>query len=148
MITLPGYSIDGLIYKSSKSAVYRAVEDHNKKPVIVKIFNLDYPSQEDLARIRREYEIAGELDFKGILHPVALVPFQQSYALILEDFGGIALDTIMADHKIDLLSFMKIAIKLADVLGEIHQTGIVHKDIKPSNILVNEKKGESFSVIN
>ncbi len=58
----------------------------------------------------------------------------------MEDCGGVSLDKISKD--MDLSSFLKIAIRIAEALEEIHKINIIHKDIKPSNIIVNPQSGE------
>jgi serine/threonine protein kinase len=142
MINVLDYTVTELIYSSVRSAVYRGQANQDKRPVVIKVLNIDYPTRENLAKLRREYDIARDLNFEGILHPIDIIPFQQGYALILEDFGGISLGSVMTKHKIGLLACMQIAVKLVDTIGRIHQKGIIHKDIKPSNIIINEETGQ------
>ena len=143
MITIPGYTVVDIAYSSATSTVYRGYDSQDASPVVIKVLNNEFPTHLDLTRIRRGYEIAKELDFEGVLRPINLVPFQQSYALVLEDFGGMALSIIMEDHKPDLLSCIKIAIGLAETLGRIHQRGIVHKNIKSTSVIINEETGQA-----
>lgn len=124
MITLPGYTIVNLIYSGASTTVYRGLNNQDNSSVFIKVLNNENPSQTELAKMRREYEIARDLDFEGVVRQINLVPFRQSHALILEDFGGVALSSVMAEHKIDLLSCMQIALSLAETLGKIHQKGI------------------------
>ena len=60
MLTLPGYNASEEIYRSANSIVYRAVRERDNQPVLIKIHNSEYPSPNDLAKYRREYEIASQ----------------------------------------------------------------------------------------
>jgi serine/threonine protein kinase len=60
--------------------------------------------------------------------------------LILEDPGGEPLDRLLG-QSIELSRFLRFAVGLAVALGKLHQQGLIHKDIKPANILVNSATG-------
>ncbi len=58
-------------------------------------------------------------------------------ALILEDFGGRSLNKIAQARRLDIGAVLHVAIAVADTLGRLHSLPIIHKDIKPHNILLN-----------
>ncbi len=60
--------------------------------------------------------------------------------LVLEDPGGTPIDRLLG-RPLDVSHFLRIAIPLAGVLRRVHERGLIHKDIKPANILVNEASG-------
>jgi predicted ATPase/signal transduction histidine kinase len=60
--------------------------------------------------------------------------------LILEDAGGEPLDRLLG-QPMELSRFLRFAVGLAAALGELHQQGLIHKDIKPANILVDSASG-------
>ena len=60
--------------------------------------------------------------------------------LILEDPGGEPLDRLLGE-PMELRRFLRYAVGLAAALGKLHQQGLIHKDIKPANILVNSATG-------
>jgi hypothetical protein len=60
--------------------------------------------------------------------------------LILEDPGGEPLDRLLG-QPMELTRFLRLAVGLAAALGKLHQQGLIHKDIKPANILVNSATG-------
>jgi serine/threonine protein kinase len=139
MIKVPGYTLIELISSSDSSMVFRGHSNTDKTPVIIKVPRGESPSRADLAKMRWEYEIAKSLDTEGIVKPLDLISFKNNDALILEDFGGVSLSTFMTEQQIEPLLGLRIALHLADTLGSIHQKGIIHKDIKPSNIIINTK---------
>ena len=60
-----------------------------------------------------------------------------SLALIMEDIGAISLRKHLQTSRLDLLAFFSIAIQLVETLGELHQKGVIHRDLKPGNILIH-----------
>jgi len=142
MIAIPGIAVIALIYESNKSLVYRGRLEHNNKPVIIKIIKEEHPTPEDLARYRVEYEIIQNLNLDSVVTAYSLQPFKNSLVMILEDFGGESLRSFMASQKFTLLGFLTMAIKIAESLGEIHSKNVIHKDINPSNIVINPATGQ------
>ena len=136
MIVIPGYTIVEQIYARSKTVVYRAVRELDKQSVVIKSLRTDYPSLKDIAQIRQEYEIIQNIDIPGVVKPLGLENYSNGIALILED-GGISLERAIALQKIELPDFLHAAIQLADALSFLHQHNIIHKDIKPENIIIN-----------
>ena len=61
--------------------------------------------------------------------------------LVLEDPGGEPLDRLLG-RPMDVTHFLRLAIPLAAALGQVHERGLIHKDIKPANILVDSADGE------
>ncbi|WP_414624664.1 AAA family ATPase [Calothrix sp. CCY 0018] len=140
-ITLPGYRIVEQLYRSSRIVVYRAFQEISGKkprPVVVKLLRQDYPSFSELLQFRNQYTIAKKLDIPGIIRPYALESYHNSYALIMEDFGGISLREYMKrGHIASLLDILSIALPITNILHHLYHNRVIHKDIKPENILIN-----------
>jgi predicted ATPase/signal transduction histidine kinase/ActR/RegA family two-component response regulator len=116
------------IYESINSIVYRGQRVEDDKPIILKILKEDYPSPDELKRYRQEYDITRHLsDLYGVINAYHLETYQNSLMICLEDFGGESLKTID----------IPIAIQITEILAQIHQHNIIHKDINPSNIVYN-----------
>jgi predicted ATPase/signal transduction histidine kinase/tRNA A-37 threonylcarbamoyl transferase component Bud32 len=139
MVTLPGYKNLKLIQEGATTVIYRGQREEDEFPAIVKILKHEYPTLEDITRLKHEYEITKDLDLAGIIKPYSLENYQNGIALILEDVGGRSLQQFICDHPIGIGDFLNIAIQLASSLGELHKNNIIHKDIKPSNIIINPK---------
>ncbi|WP_445173125.1 AAA family ATPase [Microcoleus sp.] len=86
--------------------------------------------------MRHEYKISSNLKIKGIIKPYSLEKYKNSFALILEDCGGQSLSNHLAGKTITLQKFLPLAIQVAQTLGELHQNQVIHKNIKPSNIII------------
>ncbi|MCY7382400.1 MAG: AAA family ATPase [Microcoleus sp. CAN_BIN18] len=137
MNSLPGYKITEVVQLGVKSIIYRAVRESDRSPAIIKILNTEYPTIEQITRLRHEYKISSDLKLEGIVKPHSLEKYKNSFALILEDCGGQSLRHHLAGKSIKIQKFLPLAIQVAQTLGEVHQNQIIHKDIKPSNIIIS-----------
>ncbi|MGF1975926.1 MAG: trifunctional serine/threonine-protein kinase/ATP-binding protein/sensor histidine kinase [Nostoc sp. CmiSLP01] len=142
MLTLPGYTIFNQIYESNNSSVYRGHRDQDCQPVILKFLKQDYPTPSTLVRYKQEYEITKNLNLDGVIKVYSLEKYQNSLVMILEDFGGESLKSIINRQKLTLIEFISLAIKITKSLGKIHQENIIHKDINPGNIVINSSTSQ------
>ncbi|MEG4349300.1 AAA family ATPase [Microcoleus sp. LAD1_D3] len=133
---LPGYQLIAPLHEGTKTVIYQGRYELEHTAVIIKTLKAEYPTLEEIARIRHEYQILHSLNIPGIIKPIELKPYEHGLALILEDFGGQPLKQYITAQKTSLINFLQIASQLAQILGELHQNQIIHKDIKPQNILI------------
>ncbi|MDR9893209.1 trifunctional serine/threonine-protein kinase/ATP-binding protein/sensor histidine kinase [Aetokthonos hydrillicola Thurmond2011] len=142
-VQLTGYQILDQLYASSRVEIYKAKELANQKPVVVKLLKSEYPSFSELAQFRNQYNIAKNINLPEVIKTYNIIPYRKSYALIMEDFGGISLKTMikkwgrMGESTEKLEDFFAIAIQIASALDGLYRHRIIHKDIKPANILIN-----------
>jgi predicted ATPase/serine phosphatase RsbU (regulator of sigma subunit)/tRNA A-37 threonylcarbamoyl transferase component Bud32 len=139
MLTLPNYQISTQIYESANSLVYRGLRKKDNQPVILKMLKENYPTPAELTRYRQEYEITYHFDLEGVIKVYEIEKYQNTLIIILEDFGGESLKLLMTDRPLTIKAFLPIAIQIADSLSKIHAANIIHKDINPSNIVMNIK---------
>lgn len=136
-----GFLTREILYESRRLLVFRALRDSDRQAVVIKLIG-DRPTHSEQARFRREFELTRELDSAFIAKPIELVESSKSLALITEDFGATSLKTILGTEKLSLLQLLKIALASASALEHVHDRAIIHKDIKPDNILVNLETDE------
>ena len=145
MSTLPGVTIHSKIYESLATLVYRGIREWGNCAVIAKVLKQDYPSSGELTRYRQEYEITRSLNIEGVVKAYSQQDYQRTLVILLEDFGGESLEYWMRQQSdfcpMPLSVFLNIAIALTDTLGRIHAANVIHKDINPSNIVLNPKTG-------
>lgn len=143
-----GYEITELIHESLNSVIYRGVSESRR--VILKVLKAEYPSLEQVARLKHEYSIIESLDLPTVVRATSLENYQNSVVLVLEDFGGVSLKHYLENYQLSIVSFLSIAVQLAQALLSLHQHHIIHKDIKPGNIIINpdthEVKLTDFSI--
>ncbi len=137
MFSLSGYHTLNKIYEGNNSLVYRAVRQSDKKKVIVKSLNKDYPTSFDLKQYKREYKIIKSLNIEGVIKAYDLHKYHNGFALVLEDFGGESLKKILEKQSFSLLESLRIALKIVICLEEIHKNNIIHKDFNGDNIVYN-----------
>ncbi len=142
ILTIPGYDITKVIDEGLNTIVYRGLSQANLKPVILKVLKAEYPTLEQIARIKHEYSITANLDLEGVVTVLRLETYQNRLLLVLEDFGGISLKQYLNEEKLSLSIFLKIALQIVKSLISLHNYRIIHKDIKPSNIIINPESLE------
>src|SRR6202008_4746 len=91
-------------------------------------------------RIEHEYALKSELDADWAARPVALTHHNGRMTLVLEDSGGAPLDRLLG-QPLELSPFLRLAIAVAKALRRVHERGLIHKDIKPANILLDAASG-------
>jgi serine/threonine protein kinase len=94
-----------------------------------------------LRRLEHEYSLAAELEPAWAAKPLALTRHEGRTILVLADPGGEPLDHVLErdrEQPLDLARLLRLAINLASALGHAHQRGLIHKDVKPENVLVDD----------
>ena len=134
----PAYLLDRL-REGADFTLYRGTERGNPMPILALAVAAEQPSPQSLRRLEHEYSLANELNAAWAAQPVALTRHQGHPVLILKDPGGEPLDRVIEQHELqDLSRLLPIAIGLASALGQVHRQGLIHKDVKPANALVDD----------
>ena len=136
------YILQEKLQETRNSIVYRGHKENENRPFIIKVLKTAYPTPSEIARFKQEYNLVKELDIQNIIRIFDLVEYENKYAIIEEDFGGISLKETFRKEKIALKSFLQISSKISETLGLIHKKNIIHMHIKPDNILMNPEKEE------
>jgi PAS domain S-box-containing protein len=134
---IAGYQIIEQLYTGSRTLVDRAIRVCDQQPVILKTLRNKYPSFNELIQFRNQYTIAKNLNLPGIIQTYNLEPYGNGYVLVMEDFGGMSLAQFAEEKPLDITTFLAIAIQLAEILHGLYQHRVIHKDIKPANILIH-----------
>jgi serine/threonine protein kinase len=132
---LSGYAFSPL--RDGDFPLYRGSGD-SLAPVL--LVTAEQTSHAHLERLEHEYALRSELDGAWAARPIALSLHQGQFALVLEDPGGKPLDGRLG-APLQIPEFLRIAIPLTGALRQVHARGLIHKDIRPANILVNVASG-------
>ena len=109
--------------------------------MLVVLLAAEHPPSASLDRFVHEFGLKDELDGAWAVRPLELVRERGRTMLVLEDTGGEALQRLLG-APMEVGGFLRLAIGIAAALGRLHQRGLVHKDVKPANIPLNEATGE------
>src|ERR1700688_3686686 len=135
-----GYALESL-REDPDFTLYRGRQPGNPSPVLTVALTAGHPSPQSLRRLEHEYSLAAELDPAWAAKPLALTRHEGRTILVLTDPGGEPLDRALERDQgqpLDLTRVLRIAINLAKALGQVHRRGLIHKDIKPANMLVDD----------
>src|SRR3982074_528693 len=110
--------------------------DGDPTAVLVVLPAAEHPTPVTLDRLAREYELKDELDGSWAVPPLELVRERGRTMLVLADTRNEPLHRLLGT-PMEVRSFLRLAITVAAALSQVHRRDLVHKDIKPANILVN-----------
>ncbi|MBO3460759.1 MAG: serine/threonine-protein kinase PknK [Aetokthonos hydrillicola CCALA 1050] len=138
-VNVAGYHLREQLYNGQRTVVYRGVRKTDSLSVVIKLLKNPYPSFSEVTQFRNQYIIVKNLNYPGIIQTYSLEDYQNGYALVMEDFGGISLKDYFASKNdaTSLREFLQIAIALSNTLDFLIINKIIHKDIKSGNILIN-----------
>ncbi|TQF29723.1 AAA family ATPase [Bradyrhizobium sp. UNPA324] len=121
---------------------WRLDDNGNRLAVLLVAPAADHPSRISLDRLTHEYELKDELDGTWAARPLALMRDAGRTVLVLDDPGGEPLDRLLGG-PMEVGCFLRLAIAVSSVLGKLHQRGLIHKDIKPANLMVDCADGRA-----
>jgi PAS domain S-box-containing protein len=120
---------------------WRLGDDGERRAVLVVLPAAEHPSPAILDRLTHEYGLRDELDGRWAVKPLELVRDGGRAMLVLEDEGGEPLHRSLG-APMEVGRFLRLAIGIAVALRALHERGLIHKDIKPANMLIDAATGE------
>jgi predicted ATPase/signal transduction histidine kinase len=139
MTDLASFTLERL-WEDGELVLFRGTRGTGLAPVLVVAPALQLPVPETIARLQHAYSLAAELDPAWAAQPLELVHHEGRLALLTKDPGGDPLERLIG-RPIEIAQFLRIAISTAVALGNLHNRGIIHRDVKPGSILVEAMTG-------
>jgi predicted ATPase/serine/threonine protein kinase/GAF domain-containing protein len=126
---------------SPRTLVVRARRSADDRPVVLKTTVEECPEPSVFAGFQREFEILRLLDGRGAVRVLDFQRMEFRPVLALEDTGGRSLKLAFGEKPPDLRRSLETGILVLERLAEIHRLNVIHKDVNPSNIIVNADGG-------
>lgn len=130
---------NGFIGQGGMGAVYRGFDRQTSQPVAIKMLRADLLAREpeSLERFQREAEALRQLNHPNIVKMLDMVQRDSVHYLIMELVeGGSLRDLLDREPRLPIARALNIALDLADALTRAHRLNILHRDIKPGNVLI------------
>ena len=136
MLQIPGYSLTGKLYRSRKTAIYRGVRLTDDTAVILKTLQNDPAPQILHNQLIHEYNILKSIAIDGVVAPLALETGADIPILVLPDNGSLSWKALTQHEPAPIGQFLQVAKQIARILGALHHANFIHRDITPTNIIV------------
>jgi PAS domain S-box-containing protein len=137
---LSGYRLASLVQGDGEFALYRGQREGDRASVLVLATVGERPAPKTLRRIEHEYALRDQLDPAWALQPVS-VEHEGGRTLLVRAAAPGSLLEPPTGQQPDLERFLHLAIGLARALGQMHARGLIHKDVKPANVFVEQATG-------
>src|SRR5215468_7441651 len=141
---LSDYKLE-ILRHDAEFVLYRGLakrpNDESPSSLLILVPVLERPAPETLRRMEHELSLKGELDADRAVRPLSLTQYQDRSVLVLEDPGGEPLDNFVTE-PMELGLFLRLGIGLSAAVSGLHGRGLIHREIKPGNVLVNPSTGQ------
>src|ERR1700722_8970314 len=133
------------LWEDGDFVLSRSILADEPGPVLVLAPASERPAPGIMARLEHSYALREELDPFSVARPLRLVHHRGLPTLLLEDPGGNLLARLIG-RPWELRQFLRVAIGVAVALGRLHARGLIHRDVRPANILVNPSTGQAWLI--
>jgi PAS domain S-box len=141
-IKLSDYEVICELHSGLRSKIYKGKRILDGYPVIIKVVNKEYQSNEDMKLLQKEFEIGKKIKSSNVIKYLDIVKVKCGYAIVEEYFNSETIQELNKSYVFKPKEFLSIAIRICNGLKKIHAKNIIHGSINPSNILYEQKNGE------
>jgi histidine kinase len=142
MFELARYRYLDRIYIGERAEVYLGRAVGSEERCAIKVARGGPSAARNVAMLELEHQICSELGLPGVVKALDFEARGGQAAMVME-YAGVSLGQHLSDHPggLSLAACLRIAIRIAEVLGGIHRADIIHKDVNPNNILIDPATG-------
>ncbi len=142
--TIPGYRVVRQIHRGGQGVVYQAVDEGSGRDVAIKVMREGpFAGPADKARFEREIRILEQLKHRNIVTVRAVGNVTNCHFLVMDYVRGIPLDEYVQSAAPSVRELLSIFGRICDAVHAAHEKGVIHRDLKPGNILVDDD-GEPY----
>ena len=133
------YEIKKPLGRGGMAMVYLADDLELERPVAIKVLLLDLSLEESfVTRFQREARTSAKLDHPNIIPIYAVESSEDIQYFVMKWIDGDSLDQILKTRELSLEGSRRIIGEAASALGHAHQRGVVHRDVKPANMMIDQ----------
>ncbi len=138
----PNYEVTQYLSRNEWQILYRGRRLTDQKPVLLKTLRQGSQAIGCEELLEHEFNLLRELSLAGIPRALEIIRSDSGSCLVIEDCGGATLSELLIHRPIELDSLFNLAIRLTQIIAELHQRDVVHRNINPHNILLNPATSE------
>jgi len=139
---IDGYRILGVLGVGGMGIVYLAQQQQPQREVALKLLPASVLSIRTMRRFRREVEVLGRLHHPGIAEIYDAGTWDRGEGgqpyFVMERVAGLPLNAYVRQHNLGTREVLRLLIAISEAVQHAHENGVVHRDLKPGNILVGE----------
>lgn len=139
MDNITGYTILDTLSSNKTSSTYRAIRNTDNQKVIIKVG--------ELIALQHEYRLFKQIKSNLFITPLEMKKIDSASVIEFKNVPGITFDEYLKNHVYEVEPFLNVAIQIVDIMGILHKHHLIHKDINPSNFLINPDK-QTIKLIN
>ena len=137
--TIENYRVHDVIGQGGMGVVYLAEDDRLQRQVAIKCINEHIADEVLTERLRHEAQLLAQLNHPNIVQVYDFIDNQDNLALVMEYVEGRTLRQYLRENLCDQKQKLLFLAQIADGLAAAHNAGIVHRDLKLDNILINRQ---------
>ncbi|HAA16872.1 MAG TPA: hypothetical protein DCE41_36230, partial [Cytophagales bacterium] len=140
------YELVEVLHESEVTKILLA-ENDRREVRLLKTHTKNIPSEEQVSRLQHEYDITREMDHPGLVVPEAFERSERGAFLVYKYRKGPNLRVFLNGKPQPLDTFFRIAIQVTKALGHIHDKDVIHKDVTPNNVILDEDDNGRMCII-
>lgn len=130
------YVIGDILHHGTTTLLIASTHPQTNAPVVLKMPQEGTPTAEQLDKLRHEYAMLSEAQGVGIVQPIELWSYGKTLAIVMERWGTSSLDKRLEQGLLPVETALHLGAAIARALGHVHRKGLIHRDVKPKNVLV------------
>ncbi len=125
-----------LIHEGNRRRVFLISESEYHQPVVLKVIKTETTLPSEAIRLENEYQFTKDVQIKGVRRSLDFKEIDQKPALVMKYFPGKTLKQ-MIHEKMTLVDVLTVAVRIVQIINDVHNQKIIHRNISSDNILID-----------